>query len=105
MGTNLLQTQADGFGTLNRIYLLALAYSLFYNVTKITKALKKKKREKVFTLNLRLIYGNTQVLEHNPLPALYSCFFKPLFFVTHFWHLTDSKTDFVTLLHSFTHPP
>lgn len=26
-------------------------------------------------------------------------------FVSHSWHLTDSKTDFVTLLHRFTRPP
>lgn len=43
MGTNLLQTQTDSLGTLNRIYLLALADSLFYNVTKIIEALKKEK--------------------------------------------------------------
>lgn len=43
MGTNLLQTQTDSLGTLNRIYLLALAYSLFYNVTKVIEALKKEK--------------------------------------------------------------
>lgn len=46
VGTNLLQTQTDSLGTLNRIYLLALAYSLFYNVTKIIEALKKKKKKR-----------------------------------------------------------
>lgn len=50
MGTNLLQTQTDSLGALNRIYLLALAYSLFYNVTKIIEVLKKKKG-KIFHLN------------------------------------------------------
>lgn len=51
VGTNLLQTKTDSLGTLNRIYLLALAYSLFYDVTKIIEELKKK----VFNLIIRLI--------------------------------------------------
>lgn len=42
VGTNLLQTKTDSLGTLNGIYLLALAYNLFYDVTKIIEELKKK---------------------------------------------------------------
>lgn len=72
MGTNLLQTKTDSLGTLNRIYLLALAYNLFYDVTKIIEELKK------INLIIRLIYGNIQVFEYNPVCSHHSCFFKTL---------------------------
>lgn len=39
VGTNLLQAKTDSLGTLNWIYLLALAYSLFYEVTEVIEAL------------------------------------------------------------------
>lgn len=46
MSANLLQTQTDSPGTLNRTDELALAHSLFNDVAKVFKELEKNRKVK-----------------------------------------------------------